>query len=49
MEEPRAYRIDQTKDLPGKNLTAILGSHLKNDRVELPALLPVFPFRKPTV
>ncbi len=46
LEEPRAYRIDQTKDLLGKNLTAILGSHLKNDRVEFAGIITGISFQE---
>lgn len=31
LETQRAYRIDKSKDLLGKNLTAILGTHRNND------------------
>ncbi len=39
IEEPGTYRIDQSKDLPGKTLTAILGSHLQEDRVEFTGII----------
>jgi uncharacterized protein involved in type VI secretion and phage assembly len=39
LEEPRTYRIDQTKNLLGKTLTAILGSNLQDDRVEFTGLI----------
>lgn len=31
LESPRAYRIDQTRELIGKNMTAVLGTHNKPD------------------
>jgi uncharacterized protein involved in type VI secretion and phage assembly len=39
IEEPGTYRIDQSKDLPGKTLTAIVGSHLQEDRVEFTGII----------
>ena len=46
LEQPRAYRIDQTKDLLGKNLTAILGSHLQDDRVEFTGIITAVAFQQ---
>jgi uncharacterized protein involved in type VI secretion and phage assembly len=46
LEEPRTYRIDQTKDLLGKSLTAILGSHLKDDRVEFAGIITGISFHE---
>ena len=39
VEEPGTYRIDQTRHLLGKTLTAILGSHLQDDRVEFSGII----------
>jgi hypothetical protein len=33
------YRIDQTKDLPGKTLTAILGTHLQDDHITFTGII----------
>jgi len=34
-----SYRIDLTKDLPGKVLTAILGTHLKDDHITFTGII----------
>ncbi|MDJ1493625.1 phage baseplate assembly protein V [Cytophagaceae bacterium DM2B3-1] len=44
LEQPRAYRIDQTQELLGKHLTAILGSHLKEDRIEFTGIITSISF-----
>jgi len=46
LEQPRAYRIDQTKDLLGKRLTAILGSDIKDDRVEFTGIITGISFEQ---
>jgi hypothetical protein len=48
VEEAGSYRIDLTKDLPGKTLTAILGTHLQDDHITFTASLPRSPCSTPT-
>ena len=46
LEQPRAYRIDQTRHLLGKTLTAILGSHLQDDRVKFTGIITSVSFQE---
>ena len=39
MEQPRNYRIDNTRYLPGKTLTAMMGSTLQDDRVQFTGII----------
>jgi hypothetical protein len=39
LEEVGSYRIDLTKDLPGKKLVAILGTHLKDDHIQFTGII----------
>jgi len=46
LEDPRAYRIDQTKYLLGKSLTAMLGSQFQDDRVAFTGIITGIAFRE---
>ena len=39
VEEVGSYRIDQSKDLVGKTLTAILGTHLQDDHIQFTGII----------
>ena len=39
LEEVGSYRIDNSKDLPGKKLVAILGTHLKDDHIQFTGII----------
>jgi hypothetical protein len=39
VEEAGSYRIDLTKDLPGKVLTAIMGTHLQDDHIKFTGII----------
>jgi len=39
VQEAGTYRIDQGKDLPGKKLTAILGTHLQDDYITFSGII----------
>jgi uncharacterized protein involved in type VI secretion and phage assembly len=46
LEDVRAYRIDNTKDLLGKPLTAMLGSQLQDDLVAFTGIITGISFRE---
>lgn len=48
LESPRTFRIDKSKDLLGKNLTAILGTHRNNDITRFSGIITEIGFEEKT-